>query len=98
MFAAVLGVSAQVRKPYLVGSDGKYLGTFGDQYSRDSINNPYGRYGSEYSRESVNNPYGRYGSEYSRYSATNPYTRTPPRVIYPQTQRWSYYTANPYLR
>ncbi len=67
--------------PYLMSSDGKYLGNLStNKYDPNSVSNPYGRYGSKYSADSINNPYGQYGSKYSNKSANNPYATSPPKV------------------
>lgn len=62
---------------------GKYLGELStNQYSPDSVSNPYGRYGNRYSPDSINNPYGRYGSRYSNDSPNNPYATNAPAIRY----------------
>ncbi|PJN96482.1 hypothetical protein CNY89_02280 [Amaricoccus sp. HAR-UPW-R2A-40] len=74
--------TATAQTPYIVSPGGQYLGELNsNQYSPNSVANPYGRYGSQYSPDSINNPYGRYGSQYSNESANNPYATSPPIII-----------------
>lgn len=85
MLAFSMPILALADSPYLVGSDGKYLGNLSaNKYDPNSVNNPYGRYGSKYSTDSVNNKYGKYGSKYSNSSARNPYANNAPKIYHGQ--------------
>lgn len=64
----------------VVAHDGTYLGKIANQYTSDSIFNPYGKYGSELSSKSIWNEYGKFGSAYSKYSAFNPIASKPPKI------------------
>jgi hypothetical protein len=59
----------------------KYLGTIEDEYSSESIFNPYGRYGNEYSKDSIWNEYGSYGGASSINSPFNEYSTFPPAIV-----------------
>ncbi len=79
LLALLLSSAAQAQTdggpPNIIAPDGTYLGQLdGNQYNRDSVNNPYGRYGNPYGN-TVTNPYGRYGSPYSPSSPNFEYGR-----------------------
>lgn len=42
----------------IVAGDGTFLGTFENEYSKNSIYNEYGPYGSKYNANSIFNKYG----------------------------------------
>ena len=60
--------------------------------------NDYGTYGSEYSAQSIHNSYGQYGSPYSAYSACNPYASDPPVIVDDQGAFHGRLTVNLYHR
>lgn len=64
----------------IVAEDGTFLGTFENEYSKNSIYNEYGTYGSKYSSNSIFNQYGNYGSDYSQYSPFNKYSNKAPSL------------------
>ena len=65
----------------IVAEDGTFLGTFENEYSKNSIYNEYGTYGSKYSTNSIFNRYGNYGSDYSDYSPFNKYASNAPWLM-----------------
>lgn len=65
----------------IVGEDGTFLGSFENEYSKNSIYNPYGDYGSKYNTKSIFNKYGDYGSDYSDFSPFNKYANNAPWLM-----------------
>lgn len=65
----------------IVADDGRFLGTFQNEYSANSVYNQYGNYGSPYSAYSIMNRYGTYGSDYSQYSPFNEYATNAPWIV-----------------
>jgi len=64
---------------YVVGSDGKMLGTISTTGS-DALGNEYGA-GSAYRSDGLFNTYSQYGSQYSSKSAFNEMASEPPEIL-----------------
>jgi hypothetical protein len=64
---------------YVVGSDGKMLGTIATTGS-DALGNEYGA-GSQYRTDGLFNTYSQYGSPYSSKSAFNDMASSPPEIL-----------------
>ncbi len=78
--------------PYVIASDGTYLGDLGCS----SIGNPASRFGSEVGATSIWNVVSRYGSVVSEQSAWNPVTPRPP-IIMLDGKPIGFLTVNPIL-
>ena len=62
----------------IVADDGTFLGSFENEYAKNSIYNQYSNYGSPYQTNSIFNKYGNYGSDYSDKSPFNNYANHAP--------------------
>jgi hypothetical protein len=62
----------------IIASDGTFLGTFENEYSKNSVYNKYGKYGSKYNSNCILNKYDDYGSDYSDLGPFNKYASNPP--------------------
>lgn len=73
----------------------QFQNVFGNQYSPNSLSNPYGA-GSPYKANGLMNPYSQYGSPYSNKSWTNPYATNAPKIFSPQGKYHGRLSTNPY--
>ena len=80
-FASTSVFPVSLNQLIIVANDGTFLGTFENEYSKNSIYNEYGSYGSKYSTNSIFNKYGNYGSDYSDYSPFNKYASNAPWLM-----------------
>lgn len=82
----------------IVADDGTFLGTFEDEYSKNSIYNGYGTYGSPYNAKSIFNQYGNYGSDYSKYSPFNSYSSNGPWLVDKKGNSYGRLSTNRYAQ
>lgn len=73
-----------------------YLGFFGNDFARDSINNDFGDFGSEFSSTSVRNSFGNYGNDFSSVSANNNFATRPPKIV-KNGKHLAYLSTNQFL-
>ena len=82
----------------IVAEDGTFLGTFENEYSKNSIYNMYGTYGSPYNANSIFNQYGNYGSDYSIYSPFNKYSNNGPWLVDKKGNYYGRLSTNKYAQ
>ena len=82
----------------IVAEDGTFLGTFENEYSKNSIYNMYGTYGSPYNANSIFNQYGNYGSNYSIYSPFNKYSNNGPWLVDKKGNYYGRLSTNKYAQ
>ena len=82
----------------IVAEDGTFLGTFENEYSKNSIYNEYGTYGSKYSSNSIFNQYGKYGSDYSQYNPFNKYANKTPSLYDKKGNFYGVLSLNKYAK
>ena len=88
--------SVPLEELIIVSDDGKFLGSFEDQYATNSVYNKYGTYGSKFDSSSIFNKYGDYGSDYSDKSPFNDYANKAPWLMDRNGRRYGRLSTNRY--
>lgn len=79
-----------------MSSDGKYLGTLGPSWKRDSIYNDSSEYSSGWSLNSIYNKNSNYGNSFSNESVFNENASQPPKIISKYGERIGLLSIGPY--